>query len=155
MSHNPAMPWPYHSYQTWPSAVDPFRRTQRPAPSPQYQQLISLINERTHRNTEANWDHIRTLQFTPDEIESATDYTVNLYTRWLAEDFRVLWPLLGGRMGRDALQALLNAGDDFGRLARDRERATSNVFAVLLRLCSARWVLRVAANELSREAAGR
>lgn len=58
-------------------------------------------------------------------------------------------------MGRDALQALLNAGDDFGRLARDRERATSNVFAVLLRLCSARWVLRVAANELSREAAGR
>lgn len=132
--------------------MDPFRRTQRPAPSPQYQQLINLINERTNTNTEDKWDHITTLQFTPEELESATDYTVNLYTQWLAEDIRVLWPLLGGRGGRDALQALLNAGDDFGRLARDREAATSNVFAVLLRVCGARWVLRVAANELSREA---
>lgn len=147
------MPWPYHSYQTWPTAMDPLRRkSHQPAPRPQYQQLINLINERITPNTDANWDHIRTLQFTPEELESATDYTVNLYTQWLAEDFRVLWPLLGGRMGRDALQALLNAGDDFGRLARDREAATSNVFAVLTRLCGARWVLRVAANEASREA---
>lgn len=130
----------------------PLQRPQQPTLNPQYQRLIDLINERPHTNTDSDWEDIRALRFSTEELDSATDYALNLYTQWLSEDLRVLWPLLGGRQGLDAMNAMRDASDWLDRLARDRHRARSNVDAILLRLYQARWQLRTAANAISRAA---
>ena len=89
------MSGPYHyPFQTpWPTAMDQLRRIQQPTLSPQYQQLIDLVNRRFNSNTDSEWEDIRSLSFSPEELESAIDYALNLYTQWLSEDLRVLWPL--------------------------------------------------------------
>ncbi|GAB7334959.1 hypothetical protein MBLNU13_g06832t1 [Cladosporium sp. NU13] len=79
------------------TAMDPLRRPQQPTLSPQYQRLINLINERPNTNTDSDWDDIRVLRFSTEELEFATDYALNVYTQWLMEDLRLLWPLLGVR----------------------------------------------------------
>jgi hypothetical protein len=128
--------------------MDPLRRQQ----SPQYQRLINLINERFTNNSDADWEDIRALRFSTEELDSATNHALNLYTQWLAEDLRVLWPLLGGTHGQDAENAMRNASERLDRIAWDRHRARDNVNAILIRLCEARWKLRTAANELDRAA---
>ena len=128
--------------------MDSLRRQQ----SPQYQRLINLINERFTNNSDADWEDIRALRFSNEELELATDHALNLYTQWLSEDLRVLWPLLGGTHGQDAENAIRHASVWLDRIARDRHRARDNVNAILVRLCEARWKLRTAANELDRAA---
>ena len=132
--------------------MDPLRSQQQPTHSPQYQVLINLINERFSTNSDSDWEDIRALRFSNEELDSATDYALNLYTQWLAEDLRVLWPLLGGTHGQDAENAMRRASEWLDRIARDRHRARDNVNATLVRLCKARWQLRTAANELDRAA---
>ena len=150
------MSGPYHyPFQTpWPTAMDQLRRIQQPTLSPQYQQLIDLVNRRFNSNTDSEWEDIRSLSFSPEELESAIDYALNLYTQWLSEDLRVLWPLLGDLQGENARIAIRDASESLERVTRDRLAARSNRFAILLRLCAARWQLRDTANAISR-AAGR
>lgn len=132
--------------------MDPLRRQQQPTHSHQYQVLINLINERFSTNSGSDWEDIRALRFSNEELDSATDYALNLYTQWLAEDLRVLWPLLGSTHGQDAENSMRHASEWLDRIARDRYRARDNVHATLIRLCEARWQLRTAANELDRAA---
>lgn len=146
------MSWYYPPYSTRHNAMDPLRRQQQPNPSPQYQRLIDLINERFTTNSDSDWEDIRALRFTNEELNLATDHALNLYTQWLAEDLRVLWPLLGGTHGQDAENAMRDASYWLDQIARDRHRARNNINAILIRLCKARWQLRTAANELDRAA---
>ncbi|GAB7334961.1 hypothetical protein MBLNU13_g06833t1 [Cladosporium sp. NU13] len=146
------MSWPYAPFPIRHTAMDPLRRPQQPTLSPQYQRLINLINERPNTNTDSDWDDIRVLRFSTEELEFATDYALNVYTQWLMEDLRLLWPLLGGEQGENAMDAMRDASDWLDRIARDRHRARSNVDAILLRLCQARWKLRSSANAISQAA---
>jgi hypothetical protein len=113
------MSWPYNPYQTWPAAMNYFRGPQQ-RNSTEYQRLMNWINRTTIRDARYdNWDSIERLRFSPDELESAMDRALQLYTRWLADDLRILWSLLGGLRDEQALAVLQRASGDLRRYVDD------------------------------------
>jgi hypothetical protein len=88
--------------------------------STEYQRLMNWINRTTIRDARYdNWDSIERLRFSPDELESAMDRALQLYTRWLADDLRILWSLLGGLRDEQALAVLQRASGDLRRYVDD------------------------------------
>jgi hypothetical protein len=119
------------------------------------QQLLELIDNAPSRDYEDRWDRIRTLQFHPGELEFATNHALHLYIRWLSEDIRSLWPLLGGGLGPQAFNVLLDASNALKDLATDGQNAHPHALIIIPRLCKAGWRMRGETTRLIRQAAGR
>lgn len=103
-----------------------------------------------------NWENIESLRFTANGLESAMERALELYTRWLAEDIRRLWPLLAirGNVGQGALEVLQHAGLNLKGYAEDTGAARADELIMIPRFCEARWDLRSNTDKLER-AAGR
>jgi hypothetical protein len=102
-----------------------------------------------------NWDSMRRLGFSPEELESAMNRTVHLYTKWLADDLRVLWSLLGGICDRQALAVLQTASEDLREYVNDSGVVRAHALVMIPKFCEARWVLRSKTQRLERRAAVR
>jgi len=103
------------------------------------------------------WKDIERLRFTPNELESAMQRALELYTTWLAEDIRSLWPLLALRssVGQGALNVLRQEGLNLKGYAEDTGAvARADEMTMIPRFCEARWSLRSNAAKLEK-AAGR
>jgi hypothetical protein len=124
--------------------------------STEYQRLMNWINRTTIRDARYdNWDSIERLRFSPDELESAMDRALQLYTRWLADDLRILWSLLGGLRDEQALAVLQRASGDLRRYVDDSGVARAHALIMIPRFCEARWDLRSKTEKLEREAGRR
>lgn len=142
------MSWPYNRYQAWPTAMD-----QHLFLTP-HQHLMAWINHTSAENANHGWEYIERLPFSDAELESAMNRALELYTKWLAEDTRRLWPLLRNiRVGQAALNILRDAGLNLKGYAEDSGLAGVGVLTIIPRLCEARWHLRSSADRLERAAA--
>jgi hypothetical protein len=80
------------------------------------------------------------------------DRAVQLYTKWLADDLRVLWSLLGGICDRQALAVLQIATEDLREFVNDSGVVRARPLVMIPKFCEARWVLRSKTGKLERDA---
>ena len=115
---------------------------------------MAWINHTSADNANHGWGYIERLPFSDAELESAMNRALELYTKWLAEDTRRLWPLLRNiRVGQAALNILRDAGLNLKGYAEDSGLAGVSALTIIPRLCEARWHLRSSADRLERAAA--
>ena len=117
---------------------------------------MDWINHTSTNHTHGdNWEDIESLRFTANDLESAMERALELYTRWLAEDIRRLWPLLAirGGVGQGALEVLQHTSVTLKGYAEDTAGAArADELIMIPRFCEARWSLRSNADKLEREA---
>lgn len=104
---------------------------------------MAWINHTSTGSLADSWERIERLPFSDAELDSATERALELYTKWLAEDIRRLWPLLGsGRTGQAALEVLQDASVALKGFAEDSGVERAYALAMIPRFCELRWSLR-------------
>lgn len=120
-----------------------------------HERLMAWISRTTTSSLADTWQRIERLPFSDAELESGMERALELYTRWLAEDIRRLWPLLdGSHLGREAMKLLQDVGLDLKGFAEDRGERHAHALTMIPRFCEERWKLRSNTDRLVR-AAGR
>ncbi|KAM0711356.1 hypothetical protein Q7P35_002096 [Cladosporium inversicolor] len=113
VSPNLTMSWYYPSSSPWHIPMAQPRLTS-------HERLMAWINHTSTGSLADSWERIERLPFSDAELDSATERALELYTKWLAEDIRRLWPLLGsGRTGQAALEVLQDASVALKGFAED------------------------------------
>jgi hypothetical protein len=150
-SYCPTMSYHNYPFQPWGLPMTQPQRLQ-PRDLRIQQQLLDWIDDIPDADSDYRLERIKTLRLRPEELDVATDHALRLYTRWLSEDLRKLWPLFEGRSGPQAFEALHEASNALWNLALDRQ-IPARALVIIPRLCQARWDLRDRTDRLLNQAA--